>query len=72
MSDDPVGMVVELDSQIAVLTSVIQEKDRQVEELQHKLEDSTLTPPSDVSTVVFVTVIVGVREKLTDSFPPRN
>ena len=52
MSEDPVGVVGESDSQIAVLTSVIREKDKQVEELQHKLEDSTLTLPSGVSTVI--------------------
>ena len=55
MSEDPVGVVGESDSQIAVLTSVIREKDKQVEELQHKLEDSTLTLPSGVSTVIIGT-----------------
>ena len=58
MSEDPVGVVGESDSQIAVLTSVIREKDKQVEELQHKLQDSTLTPPSGVSTVTIGTYIL--------------
>ena len=55
MSDDPVGVVGESASQIAVLTSVIREKDKQVEELQHKLEDSSL---AGVSTVIIGTSII--------------
>ena len=66
MSEDPLGVVGESDSQIAVLTSVIRKKDRQVEELQQKLEDSTLTQPPGVSTVIVGTVILwgwdGKRE----------
>ena len=58
MSEDPLGVVGESDSQIAVLTSVIRKKDRQVEELQQKLEDSTLTQPPGVSTVIIGTVII--------------
>ena len=55
MSDDPAGVVGESDSHIAVLTSVIREKDKQVEELQHKLEDSSL---AGVSTVIIGTSII--------------
>ena len=63
MSDDPDGVVGESDSQIAVLTSVIREKDKQVEELQHKLEDSTLTLPSGVSRDGVSAVIIGSYNK---------
>ena len=79
MSGDSVSVVEESQSRSAIavltsaLTSVIQEKDKQVEELQLKLEDSALTLPSGVSTVIIGSGIihgivgVGWRGQLTDS-----
>ena len=62
VSDNPYGVVGESNLQITALTSIIREKVKQVEEHQHKLEDST---PSGVSAVIISTRIIysimGVR-----------